>query len=88
MVADNGPLRPCRYSIKKLPFPATIAIYNINNVYTVFLINLNMIPSGINTFISNKALWTFRVAIFKNGNIIILKLMLPSTLYRSQKTEI
>jgi hypothetical protein len=25
---------------KNLPFPATIVIYNINNVYTVFLINL------------------------------------------------
>ena len=41
MVADNGPL----YSyvdipLKNLPFPATIVIYNIKNVYTVFLINL------------------------------------------------
>ena len=38
MVADNGPL----YSYVDIPFkkPAPIVIYNINNVDTVFLINL------------------------------------------------
>ena len=40
MVADNGPLYAyVDISLKNLPFPATIVIYNINNVYTVFLIN-------------------------------------------------
>ena len=32
----------CRYSIKNQPFPATKVIYSINNVYTVFLINLKL----------------------------------------------
>ena len=40
MVADNGPLYAYVNSIKNLPFPATIVIYNMNNAYTVFLINL------------------------------------------------
>ena len=41
MVADNVPLYAyVDIPQKNLPFPATIIIYNINNVYTVFLINL------------------------------------------------
>ena len=41
MVADNGPLYAyVDIKIKNQPFPATIVIYNINNVYTVFLNNL------------------------------------------------
>ena len=32
MVADNGPL----YTYVDIPFPATIVIYNINNVYIIF----------------------------------------------------
>jgi transposase len=32
-----------RYSITNQPFSATIVIYNINNIYTVFLINLMLI---------------------------------------------
>ena len=36
MVADNGPLYAyVDIPLKNLPFPATIVIYNINNVYTV-----------------------------------------------------
>jgi transposase len=35
-VADNGPL----FYYVDIPFPATIDISNINNVYTVFLINV------------------------------------------------
>ena len=40
MVADNGPLYAyVDIQLKNLLFPATIVIYNINNVYTVILIN-------------------------------------------------
>jgi hypothetical protein len=41
MVADNGPLyADVDIPLKKInhPYPATIVIYNINNVYTVFLL--------------------------------------------------
>ena len=41
MVADIGPLYAyVDIPLKNQPFPATIVIYNINNVYIVFLINL------------------------------------------------
>ena len=45
MVADNGPLYtyvdiPFYLYFFNQPFPATIVIYNINNVNTVVLINL------------------------------------------------
>ena len=45
----------CRYSIENLPFPATMVIYNINNVYSVFLINL-MLFSKTRTFLSDRKL--------------------------------
>ena len=56
----------CRYSIKNLPFSATIVIYNINNVYALFLINWMFIlmdkkcafPSKTRTFLSDPNLWT------------------------------
>ena len=41
MVADNGPLYAyVDIPLKKQLIQATVVIYNINNVYTVFLINL------------------------------------------------
>ena len=41
MVADNGPLYAyVDIPLKNQPFPAITVIYNISNVYTVFLINL------------------------------------------------
>ena len=44
MVADNGPLYPyVDIPLKNLPFPATIVIYNMNKVYTEFLINFVVI---------------------------------------------
>ena len=40
MVADNGPLYAYVENFKNHQFLATLVIYNINNVYTVFLMNL------------------------------------------------
>ena len=39
IVAENRPLY-AYVDVKNVLFPATIVIYNISNVYTVFLINL------------------------------------------------
>ena len=35
------------FHLKNLPFPAIIVIYNINNVYTVFLINVMLFLSSL-----------------------------------------
>ena len=61
------------YSIKHLPFPATIVIYNINNVCTVFLINLMFFE------------WTKKVLSLKTRTFIIDPKLLKGSVYSQCK---